>query len=711
MASDIWHYFIGNSEPPSDWMSIGFDDSGWLEGPGGIGYGDDDDATIISPVTSVYLRKRFELVDTSVISLIILNVDFDDGFVAYLNGHEVARINIGTPGVRPLYNEYALLTTYEAQIPKGGVPSRFILDLDSLSKYMIQGSNVLSLQVHNCNATSTDLSSSAWLSLGIEDNSQNYRATPVWFSDLRNESSGLPLLVIDTRGQTILNDPKITAVLKVIDNGPGKLNYFIQEGTDYDGFIGIELRGQSSLSFPKKSFGFETRDSEGNNLSASLLGMPEDEDWVLYAPYSDKSLLRNAITFNLGSKLDNWQPRYRFCDVYLNGNYHGIYILIEKIKRGADRLDINKLKADEIAGDDLTGGYIVKVDKTGDLAQAEYFRTSPSIRYVTARDYNFTYVYPKFDEIVPEQKAYIINYLTGLQEILNGRSFKDTVAGFRKYLDISSFIDYQIMQELANNVDGYRYSTFFYKKRDSDGGKLFAGPLWDLDLGYGNVNYSTFGNDNLQNLSTDRWLYPNFGPTENYPMHWWARLMEDDGYRAMFVKRWRELRAGPFKTDSIMKTIDNIILEIDPAIDRNFVRWPVLGEYIWPNSFIGETYGQEVDYLKNWIANRLDWMDGNIVAASRSDVTTLLNEIVVYPNPVKDQLNLRFHLNSKTKIEIEIYDFFGKKTFSEGYVPEFTGYQDFGLTMPKALTGYYLLIIKQGGSVYGRQKLMIAGGK
>jgi hypothetical protein len=453
--------------------------------------------------------------------------------------------------------------------------------------------------------------------------------------------------------------------------------------------------------FPKKSFDIETRDSAGGNLSVSLLGMPEEEDWVLYAPYSDKTMLRNAVTFHLGSRMGNWQPRYRFCEVYLNGNYHGVYMLTEKIKRGENRVDINKLKPDEITGDNLTGGYIVKVDKTNGLTANEFFRTYPSNTFNNARNYNFTYVYPKFDEIVPEQKTYVYNYLRDLENNLNGSSFKDTVNGFRKYLDLDSFVDFQIIQELTNNVDGYRYSTFFYKKRNSDGGKLYAGPLWDFDLCYGNVDYSYL------NLSTTGWLYPNYGPKEKYPMHWWARLMEDTGYRNRLVARWEELRDGAFKTDSIMAYFNNTIQYLGAAVDRNFVKWPVLGKYVWPNFFIGTTYDQEIEYLKNWMTSRLNWMDLNIKNAGRFEADTLKGTLLVYPNPVNGQMNIRIYLSYENKIDIEIFDLSGKKVFSTVYLPAFAGYHDIRLIIPKVLTGYYILNIKHGERVMGRQKVVI----
>ncbi|MCU0408942.1 MAG: CotH kinase family protein, partial [Bacteroidales bacterium] len=319
-------------------------------------------------------------------------------------------------------------------------------------------------------------------------------------------SSGLPILLIDTYGRSIRDEPKIVSSLKIIDKGPGNINHTSDIPNGFDGTIGIEIRGQSSQMFPKKSYGFEIIDAVRNDADASLLGMPEDSDWILYAPYSDKSLLRNALTYHLGRRLEGeWQPRYRFCDLYINDTYAGIYMLVERIKRGSSRVDINRLKPDEIGGNSLTGGYIIKVDKINGLSSDEYFLTFPSDPPDSHGNNEFTYVYPGWDEINSQQKTYIQNYIQTVEWSLRSASSTDPENGFRNFLDEDSFIDFQIMQELTNNVDGYKYSTYFYKKRDSDGGKLFAGPLWDFDLCYGNVDYSA------SRLSTTGWLYTNTG--------------------------------------------------------------------------------------------------------------------------------------------------------------------------------------------------------
>ncbi len=705
-AGDNWNYLLGYAAPEANWAEAGFDAGSWSLGPGGIGYGEGNEGTEIlndpSGYTSLYLRNTFSIADKSKISWSLLYVDFDDGFVAYLNGHEIARANMGAYGQKPAYDAYALNCDFEAQLPKGGTPARFIINPDSMVKYLIDGENILALEVHNCTNYSSDLASTTFLIAGIVDESSDYRSVPSWFTDPRQETTHLPLLLIDTWGAEIPDDPKIKAWLKVIDNGPGQTNHLFQAGTDYDSYIGIEIRGQSSQMFPKKSFGFETQDAAGEGVSVSLLGMPAEEDWVLYAPYSDKSLLRNALTYYLGSKMGSWQPRFKFVEIYLNGSYHGIYMLVEKIKRDANRVNINKLNPEEISGNDLTGGYILKVDKIHDLGSEEYFYTYPQTTYSNARNYAFTYEYPDYEDIVPQQKSYIADYLTDLENALNGSGFRDPVNGYRKYLDLNSFVDFQLVQELTNNVDGYRYSTFFYKKRDSDGGKLFAGPLWDFDLCYGNVDYEP------DRLATDKWLFTHYGPNEYFCMHWWARLFEDESYKTALISRWQNLRTGPFKSDSIMNYIDSVSIYLGDAIDRNFQRWPILNTYIWPNAYVGESHPNEVSYLKNWLSARLNWLDASFDKISATEIRLPeLKHIAVYPNPASEFIYLNLEVNRLEKLTLEVYDQTGRSVALSQHMPDSKGIQTIKINFPGLVAGNYLIHVKQGNVSIAIQKFMV----
>lgn len=172
------------------------------------------------------------------------------------------------------------------------------------------------------------------------------------------QSSNLPIVIIDTYGQEIPDEPKILARMGIIDNGEGQRNHLHDPRNNYDGLIGIEVRGSTTRWFPKKQYAVETRDHFGNDSTVSLLGFPPEEDWILYAPYSDKSLMRNVLAYKLSNDLGRYASRTRFCELVLNGSYEGVYVLMEKIKRDRNRVNISKLLPTDIAGDAVTGGYI-----------------------------------------------------------------------------------------------------------------------------------------------------------------------------------------------------------------------------------------------------------------------------------------------------------------------------------------------------------------
>lgn len=468
--------------------------------------------------------------------------------------------------------------------------------------------------------------------------------------------SNLPILLVNTQGNFILDDPKATARMQIINNGEGQLNHIDDEPNDYDGWIGIELRGQTSKSFfPKKPYGIETRDEAGENLNISLLGMPKENDWVLHNPFSDKTLLRNAISYSLAGKIMTYAPRVRMVELVINNEYLGVYLLTEKIKRDKNRVNIGKLTPES---EDITGGYILKFDKGNDI---EIGFSSPYAPITgNPQQTNFLWHYPKFDEITVDQADYIRRFIYEFEDVLQSDNFMDPTNGYRKYIDVQTFIDYLFVNEITKNVDGYRLSTFMYKDRDSLDGRLKMGPVWDFNLALGNANYCEGGN-------YAGWGY-NFNaycPQDNWVIHfWWKRLLLDQTFRQEVQDRWQLLRANELSDEHIFGTIDSLthLMTANGAADRNFKKWDVLGEYVWPNNNVSTTYQEEVDYLNNWTENRLEWLDRqfNNFVGGESNSGSTSDVIKVYPNPSTETVKFEYTLNSNLYTSIEIYNAVGQ---------------------------------------------------
>jgi hypothetical protein len=607
LAEEQWRYFPANAEPPATWNQIAFDDSSWSLGNGGIGYGDGDDVTIIDTVSSLYLRKDFQIDNLTEIEDLLLDIDYDDGFVAYLNGVEIARSDNVTEST-PAYN--SVLTYFrEAVMYTGGLPERYSIGIEQLQ----EGLNVLAIQVINYGISSSDLSSIIFLNGLINNTNTVFNPTPAWFyppggngNEVELTESNLPIVVINTNNTDIPDDPKIVAHMGIINNGEGVLNRIDDAFTDYDGRISIELRGESAQLFPKKSYLFETQDALGENNNVSLLGMPEENDWILYAPYSDKSMLRNTFTFELGRRTGNYGSRIAYCELVLNGEYRGVYVLMEKIKRDLNRVNIARLRPEEIDGDDLTGGYILRVDKLDEdyIDETSGWTSRPSPSYPNAMDITYQYFYPDSKDIVNEQREYIKNFVNEAEAVLIGNNFDDRNTGYNKYLNVGSFVDNLLINEVSKEVDKYRYSTYFHKKKDSRGGELFAGPIWDFNLGYANVDYWPMG------LDYTGWLYEDVNPWEWSIMFWWKRLMEDPYFADLVTTRWEYLRENALSNAKVMHIVDSLRGTIEEAQGRNYTRWPILGTYVWPNyAWEGYNYNDEVNFFKNWLFARLQWMD------------------------------------------------------------------------------------------------------
>ena len=338
----------------------------------------------------------------------------------------------------------------------------------------------------------------------------------------------------------------------------------------YDGPIGIKLRGNSSLSFNQKKYTIELRDELGHEVDAPLMGMPAHSDWVLLAPYSDVSAARDPLAFQLWRDMGHWGPRTRMVELTLNGEYRGIYILSEAIKRGNERVAIAKMKKKNVSGRDLTGGYLLRIDTAND-DDATFISKVPGIGEGNmTTQVIWSCIYPKKKNLTSEQFAYIQSYVDTVEQVIQSEEFADPERGYARYIDVPSFVDYFIHTELSVNADGYKRSAYFYKEKqneDGTGGKLFAGPVWDYNLAYGNANFSNANNPEAWNFE---------GASNNPTPAMWQRLLQDPAFRKAVKVRYKALRKNVLSEKSINAYIDQHAKLLAPYLDHHFETYPEL---------------------------------------------------------------------------------------------------------------------------------------
>jgi hypothetical protein len=410
------------------------------------------------------------------------------------------------------------------------------------------------------------------------------------------DPSILPVLLVEVGGATIRRGDKTPGTLRVIEDHDGTLNGVSARPASLQTPIGIEHRGAWSLQFPKKSFSLELRDGAGNDRDLPFLGFPADSDWVLRAGYYDHTLVRDALGFAMFRDIwGRYAPRARFVELFIDGQYFGVFLACEKIKRGRHRVDLPKVAPDAASGD-LTGGYLVHLESGG---------TGPGFKTSTGRVWD--YGYPRGVEITPPQASYIRDFMDRFERAMAAPDFAHPTAGYARWVDMPSWIDFALFQELARNTDGYTKSSYYQKLSDAAGGKLVKGPVWDNDLSYGNLNNGT--------QTPEGWLYEF---RWNIPVPWWEKLWREPRFRSAAACRWRELRRTRLTTAAIDATIDELAAALVRAQPRENARWKLIGRRESLHAYVGATWAEDLRYLKGWIARRLSWLDAGLAGACQA---------------------------------------------------------------------------------------------
>ena len=415
----------------------------------------------------------------------------------------------------------------------------------------------------------------------------------LWFSLLSLAQtftdSNLPIVVIETDNHVnIPDEPKVLATMKIIWHQDGSRNYLSDinnpEFLNYDGRIGIEIRGSSSQMLSKKPYGLETLQADNvTNNNVSILGMPKENDWILNSLAYDQTGMRDVISYELSEKLGQYTPRRVYCEVVINDDYKGLYVFMEKIKADDGRVNIDK-----------DGGHIVQTDRSNN----DYYEwTMPEYSsgwwYAQA---TFVHEYPKPDNITAEQHNYIKNVFFNLADKAGSHNIS-IENGIPSIIDISTFVDFMILGEFSSNVDVYELSTFFHKDRK---GKLRAGPIWDYNLTYG---HDEFGSRSRY----DVWQFDN---DDNIGPKFWKDLFDTDEFRCYFAKRWFEVTAegNPLSYNEISNRMDEIDVLITEAVGRDNQRWHKM-----------QPHTSEIQAMKTWIQQRINWLNHNIGSYNNCD--------------------------------------------------------------------------------------------
>ncbi|MBN1464545.1 CotH kinase family protein [candidate division KSB1 bacterium] len=595
--------------------------------PGGIGFdsaGDYDKFITLnlagSRGSTCYVRAKFDLAAGVLAELdyLVIGIRFDDGFIAYLNGELVAAANAPqNPNHRSNASQ-----PHEAQ---GMVWFDITAHIDKL----LAGENLFAVQGMNVTGSSPDFLIQVELF-----GRKNYQ---------RNFVSDLPIVVVQPDGPLSVGNIR-TASMQIIDNGAGQ-EHRLTHAASYQSRIEItQLTNQ--YNYPKNHYSFTLKDGSDESVSAPLLGLAAGDEWLFYAPYNDKTLLRNLIMAELAAHMGCGHSA-RICHLYIHDDYMGIYVLQEQNNRHVNRINIAAMTPSDLQGDAVTGGYILDINNSRSLpgfdSPVAPFRGAPyAIRYL--------YRYPAL-ELPQEQENYIRSFINSFEaQVINS-------------IDIASAVDYFLVNELAKNVDAYRNHMILYKDRDSINPRLYIKSAMDYNNACGNTTLYE-GNRvagwqidylrNSQNVRSDSMFVPM----------WWQQLFEDKAFTVPLYKRWRALKDNVLSEDFVLHKVDSLYQILTDDRVLNFERWPVTGRAVEPYGYIGETYHDDYDHFYIWMVDRLDWMN-EAMEDFRTTVETDERPITDYalenyPNPFNPVTTIAYRLPKKNDVSLRIYNSRGR---------------------------------------------------
>ena len=385
-------------------------------------------------------------------------------------------------------------------------------------------------------------------------------------------------------------------------------------------------RGNASMGFPKKPYRFKFNDGKSHHmLKGSPLESPaKAKNWTLINNYGDKTLLRNILAFEASRRLG--APYTVYCqavDVIMNGEYKGCYQLCDHISVDPNRVPITEMEAWDNEEPELTGGYLIEVDA---------YASGEPCWFNSSRGIPVTIKSPDSEDITNEQKKYIRDYFNLFEKAVWSTNFSDEATGFRKYLDVESFLRHFLVGEFSGNTDTY-WSTYMYKDREQE--RFYVAPSWDFDLAFDNDNRIYPVNNHSD------WIFRSGGSGAGNMSSTVSRILSDP-YTAKRLKEiWKEVRRnGRFTADSWLNYLDSIARDIDASQKLNFIRWPILNQAVHQNVTARGSYEAELQVVRDYLPDRIDWIDEYLGGALDpvADSTFYINtpqELIDFANAVK----------------------------------------------------------------------------
>ena len=392
--------------------------------------------------------------------------------------------------------------------------------------------------------------------------------------------SGLPMVVIQTKDAVEPYDKvnDIESYVQIIGTGG---EYVIDSAT-------TRLRGNASTQFPKKPYRIKF-ESKQKPLDASA----KAKKWTLINNYGDKTLMRNLLAFRISQLFGMpYTPYGQAVDVILNGEYKGCYQLCDQIEVNKNRVNIDEMETTDISGENLTGGYLWEIDAYAN-EEISWFNSKNNIP-VTIKS-------PDEDDITPEQSQYLEDFFNAMEADVFGSQYADAANGWRRLLDAETFLKHFLIGELSGNTDTY-WSVYQYKKRGED--KIYTGPVWDFDIAFDN-DYRTYPVNNKADF-----VYRSGGSSAGNMKSFVDRILLLDPNTLLEVKKiWGEAREKGLNEEYLCAWIDSMSIEMDHSQQLNFMRWNILNSKEHMNPVARGSYANEVAYLKEYIAKRVEWMD------------------------------------------------------------------------------------------------------